>query len=356
MGRVRLTRWRVLLLVLVIGVVVFSLGRNRGPGSVSAPPRSIAGFHVVYRIEIHAQGTEVTRREIDVRRPFDSRDLTYAENGTAPVSGFVSAGTRLYGVNGASVLDYGDRVAASAPGDYRFLPILHDLVRLHLAKKAAAGRVAGRTCDVYRFGQPLGDPIQREKAGEYANLCIDRVGLVLSERWYLKGKLLRDMRAVSVEAQVPPESTFAVPSGPVTPNPTDVGVVQPLPLSKVPSTGLPYWVAPAPPWGFALTGRSRVVTTNSAGGAPEVTDIAYIDSYTRGSDVIEVVHRELSAAGPPGDGSERVDTDRLGAGVVSLSGAGASIAFEAGKWVVTVRGPFDVVHLRAFSEGLRQRG
>ena len=52
--------------------------------------------------------------------------------------------------------------------------------------------MAGRSCDVYRFGQPLGDPIQKPKAGEYADLCIDRVGLVLSERWFLKGKLLRD--------------------------------------------------------------------------------------------------------------------------------------------------------------------
>ena len=68
-----MTRWRVLLLVLIIGVVALSLGRNRGGGSLAAPARSIAGFHVVYRIEVHAQGTEVTRREVDVRRPFDSR-------------------------------------------------------------------------------------------------------------------------------------------------------------------------------------------------------------------------------------------------------------------------------------------
>ena len=129
--------WRVLLLVLIVGVVVFSLGRNRGPGSVSAPAPSIAGFHVVYRIEVHAQGTEVTRREVDVRRPFDSRDLTYAENGTDPVSGFVSAGTRLYGLNGASVLDYGDRVAASPP---RRLPLPADPAR---PRPAAPGQEDG---------------------------------------------------------------------------------------------------------------------------------------------------------------------------------------------------------------------
>ena len=154
---------------------------------------------------------------------------------------------------------------------------------------------------------------------------------------------------------MPSDASFAVPPGPVTPNPTDVGAVQVLSISKVPATGLPYWVAPAPPWGFELTRRSRAITTSSAGGGPEVTDIAYIDSYTRGSDVIEVVHRELSATGPPGDGVERVDSARLGSGAVNLSVAGASISFEAGKWVVTVRGPFDVAHLRAFSDGLRQR-
>lgn len=350
----RLTRWRALLLVLIVGVVVLSLGR-RGAGSLASPPRGIPGFHVVYRIEVHAQGTEISRREVDVRRPLDSRDLTYAENGTDPVSGFVSAGTRLYGVNGPSVVDYGDRIAAAAPGDFRFEPILHDLVRLHLARRTARDRVAGRSCDVYRFGEPLGDPIQAPKPGEYADLCIDPAGLVLSERWVFKGKLLRKMQAVSVTTRVPPDALFVAPSGPVTPNPTDVGAVQALPLSKLPSTGLPYWVAPAPPWGFRLTGRSRVVTTSSAGGAPEVTDIAYIDSYTRGPDVIEVVHRELGVAGPAGDGVERVDAGSLGSGAVTLSPAGAAIAFEAGKWLVTVRGALDVAHVRAFSEALRQR-
>ena len=49
------------------------------------------------------------------------------------------------------------------------------------------------------------------------------------------------------------------------------------------------------------------------------------------------------------------DDHRLGSGAVSLSDAGASISFQAGKWVVTVRGPLDVAHLRAFSGALRLR-
>ena len=313
---------------------------------------SIRGYRVVYRVETHAQGTEVTQRQVEVRRPLDSRDVTSPATGGSPTSGFVSVGTRLYQLTGAMVLDDGDRVAAVAPGDYRLRPILADLLRLRLARRVGAERVAGRPCTVYRLGQPLEEPIRPRKAGQYADVCVDGSGIVLAERWFLHGGLLRDTRAEQVDETAPPDTAFVTPPGNVKTNPTAFSTLQTLPLSAVPDTGLPYWTATAP-WGFHLARRTRQVTTSMAGDTPQVVDISYVDSYMRGVDVIEVVHREASIAGAGGAGVERMGAGRIGTGAVTLSSSGASIAFDVGKWVVTVSGPVDVAHLRAFSERLR---
>lgn len=339
----------------VVGLAIAAVAstRDHAPAPVAAPPRSIAGFTVAYQVETHAQGTEITQRQVAVRRPYDSSDLTTPATGTGAQSGFISQGTHLFQANGTAILDYGDRVSGEPPGDYRLFPIIPDLVRLDLARRTSTDHVAGRPCTVYRFGQPLGDPIRAAKAGEYADVCIDRAGIVLSQRWFLKGKLLQYLHAERVDATVPADAALAVPDGPRQPNPTGAGAVQDLGVSSIPTTGLPYWVTTSPPWGFRLAKRTRGVTTNAAGGTPEVVDIVYVDSYVRGTDVIDVVHRELAVTGPVGTGVEKVKAGRLGTGQVTLSDAGASIAFTAGKWVVTVQGPLDVAHLRAFSELLR---
>lgn len=349
-------RWgRLIVGGLAIGMVALVVRHERSQQpTLSAPPPSLAGYSITYAVEVHAGATQVNQRSVQVRRPRDSRDATFTDVAAQPDTGFLSNGRHLFGYNGANVLDYGERVTAVAPGDYRLGSILRDLVRLDLARKTPTVRtIAGRSCVVYRFGSPLGDVFKAPSQSEYADDCIDADGLLLAERWYFKGKLLRDTEATHVSTAVPGDDAFAQPTEELKPNPTNFGAVKDLSLAKPPKTGLPYWVARRAPFGFVLRARVRGIASNTTGGSPQVTDIAYIDTYQRGHDLITVTHRELGAAGAPPSGFERVHAGALGRGEVNLSVSGASISFTAGKWVVTVQGPLDVARLRAFAASLR---
>lgn len=337
---------------MLLGLALTACGH--GAPAVGIPPRSLAGYRIVYRVEAHAPDVEITRREVTVRRPDESSDLTFPDGGTTPISGFVSQGTRLYSVENGGVVDHGDRPSGTAPGDDRLAAVVADLVRLKLARRVGTARVAGRPCVVYRLAGPLGDPIKPIAAEEHADECIDAAGLLLSERWELRGRLVRLTEAQQVDGATPTPDAFQPPALPRRATPTGFTEVQSLPTTRVPATGLPYWVAASPPWGFRLARRARAATTAMTPDGPQIADIVYVDTYVRGPDVITVSHREQSLGSLPA-GSEHVRAGRLGVGVVTFSSAGADLAFAAGKWVVTVEGPFDVAHLRVFAGGLRLR-
>jgi len=337
---------------LVIALALTACGHSSS--AVGIPARSLPGYRIVYRIEVHAPDVEVTRREVTVRRPDQSSDLTFADGGTTPISGFVSQGTRLYSIENGGVVDHGDRPSGSAPGDDRLGAVMSDLVRLKLARRVGTARVAGRPCVLYRLAGPLGDPIKPIKAGEHADECIDRAGLVLSERWELRGRLVRLTEAQQVDVATPAADAFQPPALPRHATPTGFTEVQSLPTTRAPATGLPYWVAASPPWGFRLLRRVRAATTAMTPDGPQIADLEYVDTYARGADVITVAHREQSLGSLPA-GSEHVRAGRLGVGTVTFSSAGADLAFAAGKWVVTVEGPFDAEHLRVFAARLAPR-
>ncbi|HZQ85132.1 MAG TPA: hypothetical protein VFA83_09860 [Acidimicrobiales bacterium] len=340
--------------VLAAAALALTACGGGGAPPVEAPPHSVAGFRIVYRVETHAQAEEVTRREVTVRRPDDSSDLTYPDGSTQPASGFVSHGTRLYSVDGGALVDHGDRSSGAPPGDWRLAPALPDLARLALVRRVGTARVAGRPCVVYRFAGPVGDPIARAHAGEYADECVDGRGLLLSERWVLDGRVLRLTEATQVDTAGPADAAFVPPALPGHAIPIGFTAVETLSPTKLPSTGQPYWVAPAPPWGFRLARRVRAVTSGQSPDGPQISDVAYVDTYVRGSDAITVVHRDRTLARAP-NGAERVHAGRLGTAQVTFSSAGASLAFTAGKWVVTVEGPFDIAHLRVFASDLEPR-
>lgn len=322
--------------------------------AVNAPPRSLTGYRLVYRVETHAPDVQVTRREVAVLRPDSSSDLTYPDGGTDPTSGFVSKGTRLYSVEKGAIVDHGDRPSGSPPGDDRLGAVIADLVRLHLARRVGTARAAGRACVVYRLAGPVGDPVKPIAAGEHADECIDGSGLVLAERWELHGRLVRLTEAVQVDTQAPPAGAFEPPALPRHPTPTGFTDVTILPTSSTPKTGLPYWDSSSPPWGFRLVRRVRAATSAITPDGPQVSDIEYVDTYRRGPDVITVAHREQTLESRS-EGSDHVRAGRLGRGTVTFGSGGADLAFAAGKWVVTVEGPFDVAHLRVFAGTLLPR-
>jgi hypothetical protein len=105
--------------------------------------------------------------------------------------------------------------------------------------------------------------------------------------------------------------------------------------------------------GFALDSRWRVVSSTGVSGVPEVRDIAFVDVYVRGVDVVAVEHRESSVAGEPAAGHEAVDAGRLGRAEVQLSERGTRLQAATGPWLLTVHGTVSVDDLAAFAAELR---
>ena len=295
---------------------------------------------------------ETSRRVVTVRRPFDSRDETFPSDGR-PSNGFLAVGRRLLAIQGDKVLDLGERPPQVPPGDVRLSREIGDLERLKLAQRRGSSRVAGRACTVDRLGGPLGDPIRRPTRDEYADFCIDAEGLVLSERWYYHGKLLRETRAVRVEVAVPGDAAFEVDDRSRSSAPTGVGQVERLPIDELPDIGADYWTAPHPPWGFRLVSRWRAMTITAVEGTPSVQDLAYVDTYVRGGDTIGVEHREVAPGTPPAQGAERVTAGDLGEGALVPTFFGPEIDFVRNGWEISVRGSVGPRHLREFAERLR---
>jgi len=343
----------VIALVIVVVALAVAVTNRSSTKTLSPPPVSIPGYTVVYAVTTNAQGVQRSTRTVSVRRPFESSDLSVPENAVAPDQGFVTSVDGLFALQGGKIITFGSQAPGVPSSDYRLSVELNDMTRLGLAEVRGQSSVAGRSCRVYRVGSPLGDPLKKASDQEYTDLCLDADGLVLSEKWMLSGQLLRDSEATSVSLAVPPTASFAAPAGPQTPNPSGVGQTTSLPLNAPPSTGNPYWLTTSPPWGFSLANRVRAVTVNALSGA---TDLAFVDSYVRGSDVVLVQHRERSVAGPPASGMERITAGRLGTGELTLSDEGPRASFVAGPWVITVEGSVDVAHLRAFASQLAPVG
>jgi hypothetical protein len=189
---------------------------------------------------------------------------------------------------------------------------------------------------------------------EHVDWCIDGDGLLLSERWTLNGALLRRTTATAVDLDPPDDSAFAPPEGlAVEPSPAGAATRQALALDELPDVGdLGYWEAGDPPLGFEHDSRARVVTASALTGVPDVQDIAFVDVYRRGVDLVVVELRETAVAGPAPTGVEQVDAGDLGTAEVRVSERGAQLDVVAGPWLVTIRATTSVADLTTFARSL----
>jgi len=330
-------------------------GGSVGDDDAADVATPLDGYSIDYDVTVSLpSGAESSRRLVRVSRPFAGLDITVPEGSTAPAGGALSDGNRLYTVHPGRLLDAGVAIPGPPPGDYRFTAVLGDLVRLGLLVPQGSAVVAGRGCDVYRTGAPLGDPLRAPQVGEFADWCIDPEGLLLSERWTLDGRPLRTTVATSVIARRP--TTPIAPDGslPVEPNPALTARAEALDVERRPEVGdASYWVASPAPGSWQLTRRLRVVTTSTLGGAPQIDDLAYVDVYRRGVDVVVVAHRDRAFGAVVATGLEQREAGALGEMDVLLSPRGAELAVAREQWVISVQGTTSVADLVEFASALR---
>lgn len=302
---------------------------------------ALGSYDITYRLTRAGGGATSSRERVRVRRPFDGRVTT-----TAPGA---SASTDRLSRLGALVLPTGSGVRrlevppALAASDLRFDIVLADAMEDGLIERREQRQVAGRRCQVYRFGSTVlsGEIVSvHERPGEHADVCVDTAGLLLEEHWVKDGRVLRQKVALAVETE--PEldaDTFTtVDEQPLAASEGN-GLFRAVdPASAVEGTS---WVV-EPPVGFTFVGRFVVQEPRldisqggQALGAEAPTSIQQADVYTRGADALVVstiVEADASAAAAPPAGAP-VDAGPFGAArlTVDLRGNAVTTAPVAGR-------------------------
>jgi hypothetical protein len=263
------------------------------PLRITSVPQS---YRIVYRIDDRAGSQIVTTTERAwFRRPFQSRIETYS--GPPPGDSRRSVRQSGFGVL-ASVNPNSAPLNIVAPpslasGDLRVDTVLRDAVADRTIIVRERREVFGRLCQVYRAGGPVfaGD-LERyvPRSGNFADICVDRSGIVIEEAWTFKGRLIRRRAAVEVRINPPIDrKLFEIEAPPS--EEISRGAIQRLDENrKVP--GL--YVLPDTPKGFRFLGRYGIVIPSAAlpnpggGVTPGPGPSSTSDVYVRGPDVLVV--------------------------------------------------------------------
>ncbi len=265
-------------------------------------------YRATYRFENRAQGDLTTTTEkVWVRRPFASRTESYRGTTTdgEPSTLRVSAFGQLYSKSAGTpqALDIAVPPSLSS-GDLRPDVVLQEALRSDAVDVREQREVFGRRCQVYRAGGSIlaGDlPAYEPGKGEYADVCIDRNGIILEEYWVSDGELLRRRVALDVDVDIPiPRTMFTVDDAPPAENPIERGAVERISSEPAGGDGLPLWTLDETPDGFERLGRYAVVLSPSAvpslgGERPEIGPSSTSDVYVRGPDLI-VIDQDPSLA------------------------------------------------------------
>jgi hypothetical protein len=332
------------LAVLVAAAALAGILHSRRDPSPLPAAEGLASYRLAYRVEQPNQPTRTETRV--VRRPFDSR--SEQREGTAVVGGFITNERGLF-----------QRTGDPAPGWRRIEPERHrppedDRVLSSLAEALRRGRatflgtsvVLDRPCWRVRTRNPAGAVAVKPTAGDHAELCVDRTGLVLDERWVVDGQEVRH-RAATELTVAPPlaagdfEATPDAGPLPVSPSATAIR-----PLTRAQIDALP--VSLAPPAGFVELGS--VVRERSVPGRPIL--LTAVVRYVRDGLLVEV---ELSDR----VGDERVPGDDVsvpgvGTGRLELSVGNSELVLTLGRQLVRVRSA-DLDVLRATAKGLASK-
>jgi hypothetical protein len=244
----------------VTAAVVTTGGRGRSSLAASALPGS---YEIVYLVETGANGPPVETWEVlDATGALAASDLTYHKDprsGAAPASGTVSTAQGLYDLANGKLSLVSEREPGLASGPQALGAELPDLVRWGLAVDLHRSEtLAGRTCRLVRMREPPAGPITAVSGGDHDDLCIDSAGLMLSESWTYKGRVVLTRRAEAVEPGAPESSIRGVPAPPAA---AGSGAARSV-ITLGPVTGPSFLPAPPAPSGFAAETPVEVTADN----------------------------------------------------------------------------------------------
>lgn len=227
-------RYAVVAVAVAVALVIagaVALARRGGSGSEGVLPDEVfvTSYRIVY--EVKEFGAEGRTEERLVKRPYSSK--TVSERNGTPLTGSITnergRWVLLSGERGWQLLDQRKQRAADDP---RPIEALEAAAEDGTAQSRGTATVLGRRCTIIRTGGPLGDVVKPPTAKEHADLCIDRTGAVLRERWTLDGKLARVMVATEFEPNVRLDDDDFEPSPEAPPLPDEAGITRTRPVAS----------------------------------------------------------------------------------------------------------------------------
>jgi hypothetical protein len=320
--------------------------------------QSVRSYHVAYEVTDESSDQPVvSNEEIWVRRPFEGRKFSH--NGDTGIEITSVVNRFLYGSISSSDLVPLTAVTQLNPptGDLRVAHALDALVDKGRLEVGGTREVLGRSCVVIRSKSPLSGGIAQPPADdESTDACLDEHGIVLSERWQLNGKVLRDAIATKVEIDVDLDDALFVVGG----DPLPIGQGGSI-VSEVTRNSRPwndYWETDAEPNGYRFVGRFVFLRTDPSAAGSSLTGTVPLqvmaDLYRKGADWI-VIEQGAASALPLPDGVQ-VDVGDMGRGLFAAD-VGANILavrIDALKNLY-IRGPVPEGDLLAFAKRLRPK-
>lgn len=275
-------------------------GDESSPGDGVPAPRPLHSYRVVYQV---TQLDRSHEEEVLVRRPYESRRLSRRDG--VIVSGVLANPQGLWHWsaapdNGWLLIDPTRRRAEADADPLGSLPYLLDQ---GLARPGGTGEAGGHPCTRFRTREPVGNrAVGQPSARDYTEVCVHRTGVLLRERWVVRGRTLRDRVATAFETAPPlDDGDFAATPGVDRPDGA-LADIQPVPVGEdvLRSLAVTFELPPS----ISADGVVGWIRTQPGGG---VVGGSLRRFYRRGAEVADV--EEVDTNQSPVPEGERVDTD-----------------------------------------------
>ena len=342
-----------LVAVLMVGVGVgIPLGRYLTRTPVDGGPARPAAYQILYRTGTGGAGQPFGWEQLTVQRPFQASDLDFASPPGAsatPTGGSVFTKDQLFAFASGAFQLVSDRQPGVPGFDQDLITQLGELKARHLATDLHRSlTIAGRRCQLFRFQEPPSGAVAALSGSGHDDLCLDSLGLELSEQWTLNGHVALEREAVRVTVghiapSAAPHGSFSLPSNAVAAAQPD-----PSPRSFLPS--------PVAPPGFT-GGPPESVTEVNPQEEDQLLSAEVIWYFTKGPDVITVEAGES----PPGrlpwtaqtTVTRPVTLGRLGPASSAIRSDGAELRLDLGdgQWI-RIRGTVPLAGLIVYANML----
>ena len=340
-------RWRPAVAIVGVAALVAVVAIPALLGHSASSPAPVAdvppAYHIVYRV---TTGSIVNTEDLWVHRPFESEDTIYggpAATG-APISSIVNRLGRQLVKTGGSPGVF-EPSPAPTPFDMRIDAVARAAAANHALVVRGHQTVAGRDCQIYRTAQPLVSTTLtgRPTTADHVDSCIDRQGLLLSERRVQKGRTVQTRQAASVDLGAAAANHPFATSGTHMPLKQGGGAVVTINDDSRPP-GTDFWQLAAPPSGYTHFGRFAVVPPQPPADDPVVARKTLVtavdDVYVAGADTIVIEQGQTAGGAPlkPPIGGTGVDAGRLGRALYVAKHRGSYCSDEVLPYHLTDRG------------------